>query len=168
MKSVAKTTPTSPPLRAKSARSPSKPLPPATIFLNIPTGSPPDHRLPPNQPSRGIYYSWSAQPSANACFSCSPAANTTCSAATKPDRANTILINTRNGEPLLALIGHEFGHKLRAQRPDLYRAFSRLALATNPVPFNYRAQNIAQLYPANRIADEWVNDIIAARFDDKI
>ena len=67
-----------------------------------------------------------------------PRANTTWSAATKPDRANTILINTRNGEPLLALIGHEFGHKLRAQRPDLYRAFSRLALATNPVPFNYR------------------------------
>ena len=64
-----------------------------------------------------------------------PRANTTWSAATKPDRANTILINTRNGEPLLALIGHEFGHKLRAQRPDLYRPFSRLALATNPVPF---------------------------------
>ena len=67
-----------------------------------------------------------------------PCANTTCSAATKPDRANTILINTRNGEPLLALFGHEFGHNLRAQRPDLYRPFSRLALATNPVPFNYR------------------------------
>lgn len=50
MKSAAKTTPTSPPSRAKSARSPSKPWPPATIFLNIPTGAPPDHRLPPNQP----------------------------------------------------------------------------------------------------------------------
>ena len=96
-----------------------------------------------------------------------PCANTTCNAATKPDRANTILINTRNGEPLLALIGHEFGHKLRAQRPDLYRAFSRLALATNPVPLTYRAQKIAQLYPANRIADEWVNDTTAARFDDR-
>ena len=97
-----------------------------------------------------------------------PCANTTCSAATKPDRANTILINTRKGDPLLALIGHEFGHNLRAQRPDLDRAFSRLALATNPVPFTYRAQKIAQLYPSNRIAEEWVNDIIAARFDDKI
>ena len=66
-----------------------------------------------------------------------PRANNTWSAATKPDRANTILINTRKGDPLLALIGHEFGHNLRAQRPDLDRAFSYLALATNPVPFNY-------------------------------
>ena len=62
-----------------------------------------------------------------------PRADTTCGAATMPDRANTFLVNTRKGDPLLALIGHEFGHNLRAQRPDLYRAFSRLALATNPV-----------------------------------
>ena len=57
MKSAAKTTPTPPPSPAKSARSPSRPLPPATIFLNIPAGAPPDHRLPRNQPARGIYYS---------------------------------------------------------------------------------------------------------------
>gem|GEM_PF-6619705 len=57
MKSTAKTPPPSPPSPVKSARSPSRPLPPATIFLNIPAGSPPDHRLPANQPARGIFYS---------------------------------------------------------------------------------------------------------------
>ena len=95
-----------------------------------------------------------------------PRADATWSAATKPDRANTILINTRKGDPLLALFGHEFGHNLRAQRPELYRAFSRLVLESNPVPPAYRAQKIAQLYPANRINDEWVNDVIAGRFDE--
>ena len=95
-----------------------------------------------------------------------PRADAKWSAATKPDRANTILINTRKGDPLLALFGHEFGHNLRAQRPELYRAFSRLVLESNPVPPAYRAQKIAQLYPANRINDEWVNDVIAGRFDE--
>jgi hypothetical protein len=95
-----------------------------------------------------------------------PRADATWRAATKPDRANTILINTREGDPLLALFGHEFGHNLRAQRPELYRAFSRLVLESNPVPPAYRAQKIAQRYPANRINDEWVNDVIAGRFDE--
>jgi len=38
--------------------------------------------------------------------------------------ANTVLVDVRAKNPLLALTGHEFGHNLQAQRPELFGRLS--------------------------------------------
>lgn len=88
------------------------------------------------------------------------------SAVSFPRRANTILINTQSPAPFLALVGHELGHNIKAQAPDLYREMEALINEAAPMPESYPAEKRAQGYTALQVKDEWVNDVLGARFDE--
>lgn len=93
-----------------------------------------------------------------------PGIDTPVYAFTKSDRANTIFINTRGEAPIVALVGHEFGHNLQAQRPELWSQLRALVAETNPMPENYRALKESENYSVPE--EEWVNDILGQQFDE--
>ncbi len=95
-----------------------------------------------------------------------PSEPVTWQAATARSRANTILINTRATSPLMALVGHEFGHQIENQAPDLHRALARVVAEVAPMPTSYAAEKRAQGYALDAVPGEWVNDTLGARFDD--
>ncbi len=83
-----------------------------------------------------------------------------------PSNTNAIYINTAVNAPIEALFGHELGHSMQWQRPDLYRALSRLVLEASPVPEDYIALKREQNYARSKINQEWVNDQLGERFMD--
>lgn len=87
-------------------------------------------------------------------------------AMTSPELSNTIGINVDADQPFMALVGHEVGHNVRNQRPDLYKPFADAVTETNPMPDDYRALKRRQGYSDEETKTEWTNDILGARFDE--
>jgi N12 class adenine-specific DNA methylase len=84
-----------------------------------------------------------------------------------PELANAILVNIERDNPMLALIGHELGHNIQAQRPDLWNKLAQLVEGFSPKPEGYDALKESQGYktPEARNA-EWVNDVFGSRMDE--
>jgi len=95
-----------------------------------------------------------------------PSAPVEWGALTSSQHANTILVNADSRAPFMALFGHELGHNLRAQRPDLHARLSAFILKASPVSQDYANRKIAQKYSEAKIAEEWVSDVIGQRFDE--
>lgn len=87
-------------------------------------------------------------------------------AATLPDKPNTILINTEAARPFASLAGHEIGHHIKNQRPELYKPFADAVTKALPIPEAYRTRRLAQGYTEDQLSDEWVNDQLGKHFND--
>jgi hypothetical protein len=86
-------------------------------------------------------------------------------AASSPQRANTVLVNTRTDAPMIALTGHELAHNLKIQRPELHRQLSDALADLAPMPENYAGKKRAQGYDTDeQINDEWVSDVVGERW----
>lgn len=87
-------------------------------------------------------------------------------AATLPGKPNTILVNTEAARPFASLTGHEIGHHIKNQRPDLYKPFADAVTKALPIPEAYRARRLKQGYTEDKLSDEWVNDQLGKHFND--
>lgn len=87
-------------------------------------------------------------------------------AATLPGKPNTILVNTEAARPFASLTGHEIGHHIKNQRPELYKPFSDAVTKALPIPEAYSARRLAQGYTEEQLGDEWVNDQLGKHFND--
>ncbi|HEX2100925.1 MAG TPA: hypothetical protein VHF69_09690, partial [Candidatus Synoicihabitans sp.] len=76
--------------------------------------------------------------------------------------ANTILVNVGAQNPMHAIVGHELGHNMKAQKPDLWAA---LRDAVPTMKKGYREFKESQGYRPEQVIDEWVSDMLADRFD---
>lgn len=81
-----------------------------------------------------------------------------------PNRPDTVFVNTQSKAPVIALTGHEMGHTMSYERPDLYGPLSKAVLELAPMPESYAAEKRAQNY--SDPSREWVSDQIGARFDE--
>lgn len=86
-------------------------------------------------------------------------------AVSSPQRANTVLVNTRTEAPLMALTGHELAHNLKTQRPDLHTRLSTAIAEFAPLPLEYVEKKRLQGYDTDeRVNDEWVSDVVGERW----
>lgn len=85
-------------------------------------------------------------------------------ALTSPSRANQIFVNADTPQPLLAMVGHEFTHNLKAQAPHLYNEMVRVIDQHHPILERYKSVKRAQLYTEAQLHDEWVADLVGERF----
>ena len=78
-------------------------------------------------------------------------------------RPNTIYLHARGGRAIPALVGHEWGHSLKKQDPDLYR---ELQLKLLPLVDNWRnrAKTLEGYYPRKVRSEELTNNIIGDAF----
>lgn len=98
---------------------------------------------------------------------------------TRPGRDNRIFINAKSDRPQLAVLGHEMGHQLKRQRPDLY---ADLVTAIRPYVrakeygTEFAASSVARFsYPQGATAEqkdaavreEFVGEILSDGFMDK-
>lgn len=87
-------------------------------------------------------------------------------AATLPDKPNTILVNAEAARPFASLTGHEIGHHIKNQRPELYQPFADAVTKALPIPEAYRSRRLAQGYTEDQLSTEWVNDQLGKHFND--
>ncbi|WP_374638875.1 LPD38 domain-containing protein [Hydrogenophaga sp.] len=98
---------------------------------------------------------------------------------TRPGRDNRIFINAKSDRPQLAVLGHEMGHQLKRQRPDLYDdlvAAIRPYVRAKEYGTEFAASSVARFsYPQGATAEqrdaavreEFVGEILSDGFMDK-
>lgn len=98
---------------------------------------------------------------------------------TRPGRDNRIFLNTKSDRPHLAVLGHEMGHQLKRQRPDLY---AQLVEAIRPYVkakeygSDFARSNVARFsYPEGAtgeqrdaaVREEFVGEVLSDGFMDR-
>ncbi len=98
---------------------------------------------------------------------------------TRPGRDNRIFINAKSDRPQLAVLGHEMGHQLKRQRPDLYDdlvAAIRPYVRAKEYGTEFAASSVARFsYPQGATAEqrdaavreEFIGEILSDGFMDK-
>lgn len=83
-----------------------------------------------------------------------------------PDDPNTIVVDADSRQGLTYLFGHELGHSIQHQRPDLYDAFQRELLAMADDWGDYREKLRGSYQTDEQFRAEFTNDFIGNQMDD--
>lgn len=81
-------------------------------------------------------------------------------------RSNALFLNTGRKQPVMYLAGHEFGHALESQAPDLYRQLSAAVLAEAGDWSAHAGKLSTWGYSPGQHAGEFVNDFIGGQWMD--
>lgn len=80
-----------------------------------------------------------------------------------PDLPALTVINSQSKRPLLSLIGHEWAHNLKNERPNLYKTLSDLIDQWAPMPEEYAKSRLTR-YKPDKLHEEYISDIVGDRF----
>lgn len=86
------------------------------------------------------------------------------STAAHPD---TVLVNAASPVTFSAVFGHELGHDLKNQNPQLYQHLAEWVQSVAPMPQAYTQERARLGYTPDEYTSEYINDVIGDRFSER-